>query len=109
MNPDYSGEDEYGNQIMEAIEMTVDKVSSRVRLCFVVIVLGMLLVTLLSDTAWWLASSAFGSLLVLNLQFLIFPITAERHGLNRLSMALVFTLLLVANLKFLLVSAISFH
>lgn len=89
--------------------MTTPLVVAPIKKWFVSFVIVVVIVTLWSQAIWWLASSAFGSLIILNLQFLVFPNTADRHWLSRLSLGLVFALVLIANLKFIIVSAMVFH
>jgi len=76
------------------------------RQSFVVGVAALLLMTLVINAVWWLTISAFGSLFVLNLHFILFPNTAERQGLNHLSMGLAFSLFVIANIKFFIITAL---
>lgn len=66
---------------------------------------GLLLVTtLFSNSTLLLAGMTFSSLIILNGQFLIFPVTNDPHLLNRLSLSLTFGLLLIATGKFMVIS-----
>jgi len=73
---------------------------------FIVGVAAVLLITLMTNAVWWLTVSAFSSLLILDLHFILFPNTADRQGLNQLSMGLVFGLFVIANVKFFIVTAL---
>lgn len=77
------------------------------QISFVIVVSGLLVTTLLAGSIWWLTGMALASLLVLNAQFLVFPNTADRHLLNRVSLMLVIGLLIIANLKFLVVTSLT--
>ncbi|WP_396426774.1 hypothetical protein [Lactiplantibacillus sp. DA1] len=72
--------------------MTTKSIRIPIQPWFVLVVAVCLLTILFSNALWWLAISAFCSLLVLNLQFIVFPTTADRYWLNRLSLGMVLAL-----------------
>ncbi|MDG6768833.1 hypothetical protein ACEWFP_08540 [Lactiplantibacillus plantarum] len=87
--------------------MTTKSIRTPIQPWFTLVVAGSLLITLFSNTLWWLASSAFCALLILNLQFIVFPTTADRYWLNRLGLGLVLALVVLANIKFLIISGLN--
>ena len=76
------------------------------RQSFVIGVAALLVTTIMTNAVWWLTVSAFGSLFILDLHFILFPNTADRHGLNHISMGLVFGLFVLANIKFFIITAL---
>ncbi|ALG26340.1 hypothetical protein [Lactiplantibacillus plantarum] len=92
-----------------AVKMTTKSIRTPIQPWFTLVVAGSLLITLFSTALWWLASSAFCALLILNLQFIVFPTTADRYWLNRLSLGLVLALVVLANIKFLLISGLTWR
>lgn len=89
--------------------MTTKSIRTPIQPWFTLVAAGSLLITLFSNALWWLASSAFCALLVLNLQFIVFPTTADCYWLNRLSLGLVLALVVIANIKFLLISGLTWR
>lgn len=88
--------------------MTTKSIRTPIQPWFTLVIAGSLLITLFSNTLW-LASSAFCALLILNLQFIVFPTTADRYWLNRLGLGLVLALVVLANIKFLIISGLTWR
>ncbi|WP_137626812.1 hypothetical protein [Lactiplantibacillus pingfangensis] len=73
---------------------------------FVVLNAVLLLLSLIFSQVWLLASLSFGSLIILNGQFLIFQDTRDRQPLSRLSLGLTFALIIVTLLKFVVITSL---
>ncbi|MFC6200994.1 hypothetical protein ACFP1L_03665 [Lactiplantibacillus nangangensis] len=79
---------------------------TKLKVAFVTLVSGLLVLTVSFSQEWLLAGLAFSSLLVLNGQFLIFADTRDRQPLNRISLGLTLLLLVVSVLKFVFITSL---
>lgn len=79
---------------------------TKLKVAFVTLVSGLLVLTVSFSQAWLLAGLAFGSLLVLNGQFLVFTDTRDRQPLSRISFGLTLLLLIVSVLKFVVMTSL---
>jgi len=79
---------------------------TKLKVAFVTLVSGLLMLTVGFSQEWLLAGLAFSSLLVLNGQFLVFADTRDRQPLNRISLGLTLLLLVVSVLKFVVMTSL---
>jgi hypothetical protein len=88
------------------VAMTVNQSRTKLQIGFAILVGGLLLVSLMITAKWVLAGLAFISLLVLNGQFIVFPVTWTSDWLNRASLIGTLALVVLTLIKFLVLSSL---
>lgn len=79
---------------------------TKLKVSFVALNTVLLLLSLIFSQLWLIASLAFGSLIILNGQFLVFQDTRDHQLVSRLSLVLTLALIIVSLLKFVIITSI---